>query len=93
MLVLTYTVIYSIFSTLYSCANAVYLARTVEDPNQQVTVNVVSMFLGIIGSVVAGIIIPVYIAKDWINRRGMENICIYYWSSQCDCLLYSLFYH
>lgn len=62
-LFLTYTVIYSIFSTLYSCANAVYLARTVEDPNQQVTVNVVSMFLGIIGSVVAGIIIPVYIAK------------------------------
>lgn len=26
-LFLTYTVIYSIFSTLYSCANAVYLAR------------------------------------------------------------------
>lgn len=62
-LFLTYTVIYSIFSTLYSCANAVYLARTVEDPDQQVTVNVVSMFLGIIGSVVAGVVIPVYIAK------------------------------
>lgn len=62
-LFLTYTVIYSIFSTLYSCANAVYLARTVDDPNQQVTVNVVSMFLGIIGSVVAGVIIPVYIGK------------------------------
>ena len=62
-LFLTYTLVYSIFQTLYSCANAVYLARTVEDPKQQVSVNVVSMLLGIIGSVVAGIFIPVYIAQ------------------------------
>lgn len=62
-LFVTYTLIYSIFQTLYSCANAVYLSRTVADPNQQVTVNVVSMFLGIIGSVIAGVIIPVYIAQ------------------------------
>ena len=62
-LFLTYTLIYSIFQTLYSCASVVYLARTVEDSQQQVSVNVVSMLLGIIGSVVAGIFIPVYIAQ------------------------------
>lgn len=62
-LFITYTLIYSIFSTLYTCANAVYLSRTVEDPNQQVTVNAVSMFLSIAGCVVAGTIIPIYIAK------------------------------
>lgn len=84
-LFLTYTVIYSIFSTLYSCANAVYLARTVEDPNQQVTVNVVSMFLGIIGSVVAGIIIPVYIAKIGSTVEAWRTFA-FIMSSQCDCL-------
>lgn len=62
-LFLTYMLIYTVFQTLYSCAQAVYLARTVSDPNQQVSVNVVSMLIGIIGSVVAGIFIPIYIAQ------------------------------
>lgn len=62
-LFITYTLIYSIFSTLYTCANAVYLSRTVEDPNQQITVNSISMFLSIAGCVVAGTFIPVYLAK------------------------------
>lgn len=62
-LFVTYTLIFSIFQTLYSCANAVYLARTVEDPKQQVNVNVVSMLLGIIGGVAAGVFIPVYISQ------------------------------
>lgn len=62
-LFLTYMLIYTVFQTLYSCAQAVYLARTVSDADQQVSVNVVSMLIGIVGSVVAGVFIPVYIAR------------------------------
>lgn len=72
-LFITYTLIYSIFQTLYSCANAVYLARTVSDPNQQITVNVVSMFIGIVGSVVAGIIIPIYIAQIGTSAEAWKT--------------------
>lgn len=57
-LFIVYTLIYSVFQTLYSCAQAVYLARTVSDPGQQVTVNVVSMLIGMIGAIVAGVFIP-----------------------------------
>lgn len=60
-LFVTYSLIYSVFQTLYTCASAVYLSRTVEDPKQQVSVNVFSMFLGIIGAVIAGVFIPVYL--------------------------------
>ena len=58
-----YSLIYSVFQTLYSCAGAVYLFRTVEDPKQQVSVNIFAMFLGIIGAVIAGVFIPVYLER------------------------------
>ena len=60
---LIYKLIYSVFQTLYSCAQAVYLVRTVSDPEQQVKVNVVSMLVGTICAIIAGIMIPLAIAN------------------------------
>lgn len=75
-LFVTYTLIYSVFQTLYSCANAVYLSRTVEDPKQQVSINIFSMFLGIIGAVVAGIFIPVYLESIGTDAEAWRTFAI-----------------
>ena len=40
-----------------------YLARTVSDPEQQVKVNVVSMLIGTVCAIVAGVVIPLVIAN------------------------------
>lgn len=79
-LFIVYTLIYSVFQTLHSCAQAVYLARTVSDPEQQVNVNVVSVLIGIIGSIVAGIFIPGVVesaGRDAAAWRTMASmLCI-----------------
>jgi Na+/melibiose symporter-like transporter len=62
-----YTLIYAVFCTLFSCAEPVYMSRTLEDPRQSMTllsfVGVIAMF----PSIAFGIIIPQWIARIGVN--------------------------
>lgn len=62
-LLLTYILIFSVFQTLYMCANAVYLARAVENTDDRVKVVSVSGLIITLFSMIFSIAMPQLI--DW----------------------------
>lgn len=60
-LFVTYTLINSVFLTLMNCSEPVYLANALENPKHSVTVVSVSGFVSLIFTMIASIILPLYI--------------------------------
>lgn len=60
-LFVTYTLINSVFLTLLNCSEPVYLANALENPKHSVTVVSISGFISLIFTMIASIVLPLYI--------------------------------
>ncbi|MCD7834550.1 MAG: MFS transporter [Lachnospiraceae bacterium] len=71
-----YTLIFSVFQTLYSCANPVYLSRAVEKEDSQVSITSFAGFLGIVGALIVAMLIPQFIAQVGTSKEGWSQMSI-----------------
>ena len=69
-----YTMVFSIFQTLYSCAGTVYLARAVTDKEDQVSVGALTGMISAFSSVVLSVLLPLLIDKIGKTASGWRTI-------------------
>lgn len=69
-----YTMVFSIFQTLYSCAGTVYLARAVTDKEDQVSVGALTGMISAFTSVVLSILLPLFIDRIGKTASGWRVI-------------------
>lgn len=69
-----YTMVFSIFQTLYSCAGTVYLARAVTDKEDQVSVGALTGMISAFASVVLGVLLPLLIDNIGKTASGWRMI-------------------
>lgn len=71
-----YTMVFSIFQTLYSCAGTVYLARAVTDKEDQVSVGALTGMISAFVSVVLGVLLPLLIDRIGKTATGWRIIAV-----------------
>jgi len=82
-----YTLIFSIFQTLYTTANPIYLARAVEGNDSQISVTSISTLLGTISAMVVSIMIPQVVARIGTSKAEWSKMAVFI----CiPCILLSL---
>lgn len=84
---ITYTLVFSVFSTLFSCSAPVYLSRAVTNNDDQVRVLSIAGFLTTVPAIVMAIVMPNIIANIGTDRASWSVmaavICI-------PCMLLSM---
>lgn len=75
-LFIMYTLIYSIFGTLYNCGNPVYMANILDDPRQSVSLVSIGGAVSTIASMAGAVILPVMIATIGTTIEGWRIIAL-----------------
>lgn len=86
-LFITYFIIFSVFQTLYSCANTVYLARAVEGKSAQITVNTVGTMFASLAGIVCAIAIPQVIQSIGTDAAAWSKLA---WTMAIPCAVLSV---
>lgn len=71
-----YTLCHSVFQTLLSCANTVYMANVIDRPDQTLLVNAITGIFSMVASTVGGVAIPQLAANYGNSREGWGKIAI-----------------
>lgn len=71
-----YTLINSIFLTLINCSEPVYLANSLTDQNQSVSILAFTGFISLIFTMVASMILPVLVENMGTTRAGWMKISL-----------------
>lgn len=82
-----YFIIFSVFQTLYSCANTVYLSRAVEGRDLQVTVNTVATMLTTFAALIWAIVMPQLIASMGTDQAAWSRMA---WMLAIPCAVLSV---
>lgn len=69
-----YTMVFSVFQTLYSCAGTVYLARAVSGKEDQVSVGALTGMISALASVVLSVLLPLLIDGIGTTPSGWRSI-------------------
>lgn len=75
-LFIMYTLVNSIFLTLLNCCEPVYLANSLEDQNQSVSILAFTGFISLVFTMAASIVLPQLIANFGTTRSGWALISI-----------------
>lgn len=75
-LFIMYTLIYSIFGTLYNCGNPVYMANALDDSRQSVSLVSISGAVATIASMAGAMILPIMIATMGTSLAGWRKIAL-----------------
>lgn len=73
---IVYNLIFSVFQTLYSCANAVFLARAVEDDTARVSVGAITGLIISVLSMAAAVVLPPLVATMGTTREGWIRLAL-----------------
>ena len=68
-----YTLIFSVFQTLYSCASTVYLSRVIETDENRVKVNSISSVISAVIAIIVGIALPLLIEAVGTSKMGTDG--------------------
>lgn len=71
-----YTLINSIFLTLINCSEPVYLANSLTDQNQSVSILAFTGFISLIFTMVASMILPILVESMGTTREGWMKISL-----------------
>lgn len=71
-----YTLANSVFQTLLSCSNPVYMANVIDRPDQTLICNAITGVISMIVSTAGGIIIPQLAANLGTSREGWATIAV-----------------
>lgn len=72
-----YTLIFSVFQTLYSCASTVYLSRVIETDENRVKVNSISSVISTVIAIIVGIALPLLIEAVGTSHEKWGQMAIY----------------
>ena len=72
-----YTLIFSVFQTLYSCASTVYLSRVIETDENRVKVNSISSVISAVIAIIVGIALPLLIEAVGTSHEKWGQMAIY----------------
>ena len=71
-----YSLANSVFQTLLSCANPVYMANVIDRPDQTLLANAITGSFSMVVSTIGGIVIPKLAASIGTTREGWATIAI-----------------
>lgn len=71
-----YSLINSVFLTLYLCSEPVYMANAIDNSNQSVTLSAVTGFISMIFTMVTSMILPQIVAKIGTSREGWSRMTL-----------------
>lgn len=75
-LFIMYSMINSVFLTLYLCSEPVYMANALDNSNQSVTLSAVTGFISMIFTMLATMILPQYLAEIGTSREGWGKMAL-----------------
>ncbi len=76
LLFIIYLLTYSVFQTLYSCAGTVYLARAVDDTEDQISLSSACGLLASLVAIVLSVVFPTLIANAGTNQASWQSMAL-----------------
>ncbi len=76
LLFIIYLLTYSVFQTLYSCAGTVYLARAVEDTEDQISLSSTCGLIASMAAIVLSIVFPTLIDRAGTSQANWQSMAL-----------------
>lgn len=76
LLFIIYLLTYSVFQTFYSCAGTVYMARAVDNTEDQISISSVTGLVASLMAIVLAIIFPMLIENAGVNQASWQSMAL-----------------